>query len=83
MVKERCLRVGELLLVIALLAPPFAFSQQPPDSSSTQDPGSANPPTQTQTSGTEADNGVGSRYVRRPLKSISTTSRLLVPVCSP
>ncbi len=54
MVKERCLRVGELLLVIALLAPPFAFSQQPPDSSSTQDPGSANPPTQTQTSGTEA-----------------------------
>lgn len=53
MVKERCRRLGQLLLAIALLAPSFAFSQQFPDSSSTQDPGSANPPTQTQTSGRE------------------------------
>jgi hypothetical protein len=54
MVSERSLHIGELLLAVALLAPPFALSQQPTDPGSTQDPGSANPPTQTQTSGTDA-----------------------------
>jgi hypothetical protein len=52
MVSERNRHVSELLLAVVLLAPPLAFSQQPPDSSSTQDPGSASP--QTQTSATEA-----------------------------
>jgi hypothetical protein len=42
------------VLALALLVPPLAFSQQPTDSGLTQDPGSANPPTQTQTSGTDA-----------------------------
>jgi len=55
MVSERSRHIGELLLAVALLAPPLAFSQQPPDPGSTQDPGSANPPTQTQTPGTDAD----------------------------
>jgi hypothetical protein len=54
MVSERSRRVSELLLAVVLLAPPLAFSQQPPDFSSTQDPVSVSPPTQTQTSGTEA-----------------------------
>jgi hypothetical protein len=54
MVSERSGHIGELLLAVALLAPPLALSQQPPDPGSTQDPGSANPPTQTQTPGTEA-----------------------------
>jgi hypothetical protein len=54
MVSERKGHVSELLLAVVLLAPPLAFSQQSSDFSSTQDPGSASPPTQTQTSGTEA-----------------------------
>jgi hypothetical protein len=54
MVRERSRHVRKLLLAVTLLAPPLAFSQQPPDSGSTQDPGSANPPTQTQTSETAA-----------------------------
>jgi hypothetical protein len=54
MVSERSRRIGELLLAVALLAPPLALSQQPSDPGSTQDPGSANPPTQIQTPGTEA-----------------------------
>jgi hypothetical protein len=54
MVSERSRQVSELLLAVVLLAPPLAFPQQPSDSGSMQDPGSASPPTQTQTSGTEA-----------------------------
>jgi len=54
MVSERSRHASELLLAVVLLAPPLAFSQQSRDFSSTQDPGSASPPTQTQTSGTEA-----------------------------
>ncbi len=54
MVRERSWRVAELLLGLALLAPPLAYSQQPPDSGSTQDPGSGNPSAQTQTTGTDS-----------------------------
>jgi hypothetical protein len=53
MIRERSWHARELLLALALLAPSHAFSQQPPDTGPTQDPGSANPPTPTQTSGTE------------------------------
>jgi hypothetical protein len=48
MVRERSWQVAELLLALALLAPPLAYSHQTPDTSSTQDPGSGNPPTPTQ-----------------------------------
>jgi len=48
MVRERSWQVAELLLALALLAPPLAYSQQPADTSSTQDPGSGSPPTPTQ-----------------------------------
>jgi hypothetical protein len=41
MVRERSRLVGQFLLAVALLAPPLASSQQPPDSGSTQDPGTA------------------------------------------
>ncbi len=47
MTGEKGLRVRGLLLASALLVPMLALSQQPPDSSSTQDPSSTNPPAQT------------------------------------
>jgi hypothetical protein len=59
MVMERSRHVGELLLAVALLAPPLAFSQQPPNSGSTQDPGSAGSPqaqsSETQTNATQSE----------------------------
>jgi hypothetical protein len=53
MVREKGRRVAEVLVVLALLFPPLAYSQQP-DAGSAQDPASASPPTQTQTTGTES-----------------------------
>ncbi|HEY2547617.1 MAG TPA: hypothetical protein VGI46_16215 [Candidatus Acidoferrum sp.] len=47
MAREKSWHLGEVLLAAALLVPTLAFSQQPPDPTSTQDPGSANPPAQT------------------------------------
>jgi len=55
MLKERSGQVRKLLVALALLAPPLAFSQQQADSGSTQDPASLNPPQQTQNSNAEAD----------------------------
>jgi hypothetical protein len=46
--RHRGWRIRELLLAAALLVPTLAFCQSPADSSSTQDPGSTNPPPQTQ-----------------------------------
>ena len=54
---ERSRQVAELLLGLALLAPSLAYCQQASDSSSTQDPGSGNPPAQTQTTGTDSGSG--------------------------
>jgi hypothetical protein len=54
MVRERNWQAAELMLALALLAPPLAYSKQAPDSCPTQDPGSGNPPAQTPTPGTES-----------------------------
>jgi hypothetical protein len=54
MVKERSWHLGALLLVASLLAPGPACSQQSGDIVTAQDPASANPPTQTQTPGTDS-----------------------------
>jgi len=54
MVRERNWRAAQWMLALALLAPPLACSQQPSDSGASQDPGSANPPAQTPTPGTES-----------------------------
>jgi hypothetical protein len=52
MVRERSRQVAELLLGLALLAPPLAYSQQASDAG--QDPGAGNPPSQTPTTGTDS-----------------------------
>ena len=78
MIRDRSWHVGELMLAIALLAPVLAFSQQPPESTSTQDRDSANPPTQSSTSGTESgasqsqpNPAVGTGLLARALNSAS------------
>lgn len=47
--------MGELLLAVSLLAPSLAFSQQPTDSSPTQDPGSTATPAQTPSPGPDSN----------------------------
>jgi hypothetical protein len=54
MIKETRWHACALLLAAALVAPTLAFSQQPADTVSTQDPNSGNPGTQTQSSGTDS-----------------------------
>jgi hypothetical protein len=54
MVRERSSLATEWLLALVLLVPQLAYSQQPSDPGSTQDPGSGNPPAPAQTTGTES-----------------------------
>jgi hypothetical protein len=57
MIRDIVRPARKLLFAVVLLAPSLAFCQQSTDTSATQDPGAANPPAQTQDSGTPSQSG--------------------------